>query len=148
MRHNRLVLTLVLAPFLFTCAAATPSADQLYGSWRVAEVVCEECSGPVLSLKNKIIQIEKMRIVNPTGDDCQASPGLQFVKERASKELLAGPGIGWPKVVHDAVAAHPSVLYGFITCSGTNYMQVALLSSDAAFYVMEGQTVLTLRRVK
>jgi hypothetical protein len=148
MRHIRLLLALVLAPLISTCGAATLSVNQLYGSWRVAEVVCGECSGPVLLLKNKVIQVEKRRIVNPAGDDCQAPPGLQFIKERASKELLAGPGTAWPLVVQDAVAAHPTVLYGFVTCSGINYMQIALISSDAAFYVVEGQTVLKLRRVK
>jgi hypothetical protein len=142
------VLVLALTPLISTCAAAMLSTNQLYGSWRVTEVVCEGCSGPVLSLKNKIIQIEHGGIVNPAGDACQAPTGLQFIKEIASTELLAGLGITWPRVVHDAVAAHPTVFYGFISCGGLNYMQVALVSSDTAFYFVEGQAILALTRLK
>lgn len=148
MRHIRLVLALILVPLTSTCTAATLSANQLYGSWRVSEVLCTGCSGPVLSLKNKIIQIKRGGVVNPAGDDCQAPPGFKFIKAIGSGELLAGPGGAWPSVVRDGVAARPKVLYGFLTCRGINYMQVLLISPDAVFYMVEEQEILVLKRAK
>ena len=139
------LLALVALP---ACATPKPSAEQLYGSWRVAEVICQACGGPVLSLKNKVIEIDKTRVVNPSGDNCQGSPGLDFVKEMQSKQVLAGVGKSWPQPVHDAVAAHTRILYGFVTCSDINYMQIALVSSDAAFYFLEGNIALALTRVR
>jgi hypothetical protein len=145
-----LTSTLVLLALVALPACATPtlSADKLYGSWRVAEVICQACGGPVLSLKNKVIEIDKNRVVNPSGDNCQGSPGLDLVKEMQSTQVLAGVGTSWPKPVRDAVADHTRIFYGFITCGDINYMQIALVSSDAAFYFMEGDIALALTRVK
>lgn len=102
----------------------------------------------MLLLKNKVIKIDKWRIVNPADDDCQMAPGMEFVKERASAEVLVGPGVAWPRSVHDAVALHPRILFGFITCGGINYMQVAFVSPDAGFYFPEGDTALALTRLR
>ena len=55
----------------------------------------------------------------------QNPPGLELVKEAPSNQVLAELGARWPQPVHDAVAVH-TILYGFVTCGGINYMQIAL----------------------
>jgi hypothetical protein len=138
---------LALAVVLSACAAASISAAQIYGSWRITEVLCSGCGGPVLTLKGKVIEIGKDRILNPAGDDCDASPGFRFVKETDSRLALSGPGRGWAKAIRDAVAAHPKVFYGFVACGGINYMQMVLVSPGSAYYFVEGDAALALRRV-
>jgi hypothetical protein len=148
MRNLLATVVLVVQMSLLACANAKLSAEQLYGSWRVAEVICSACGGPVLLLKNKVIEIGKQHIVNPAGDDCQNSPGLDLVEVTQPNQVLAGLGAGWPQPVRDARAFHKRILYGFVTCGGINYMQIALVSSDAAVYFLEGNIALTLTRVK
>jgi hypothetical protein len=146
MRNVVVAPLLLLLPVLSTCAAPAFSTEDIYGSWRVAQVICVGCSGPVLALDNKIIEIGRQRIVNPAGDECQMSPGMDLLQERTSSEVLAGGGAAWPRAVRDAVAAHRRVLFGFITCGGINYMQILFVSRDAGFYFLEGNTALALTR--
>jgi hypothetical protein len=49
----------------------------------------------------------------PASEDCRAL-------------RTSDPGKSWPQPVHDAVAAHTRILYGFVTCGDINYMQIAL----------------------
>jgi hypothetical protein len=147
MRNLIVAVVLVILSALPACATAELSADQLYGSWRVTQVICSACGGPVLSLKNKVIDIDHDHILNPSGDNCQSAPGLELLKKIHANEALSGPGAGWPGPVHDAVVARTTILYGFVTCEGINYMQVVLVSSDAAFYFLEGNVALELTRV-
>ena len=58
----------------------------------------------------------------------------------------AGSGVAFAR--ESPVAVHTTILYGFVTCGGINYMQIALVSSDAAFYFLEGNIALALTRVK
>src|SRR5579863_1304759 len=103
MRNLSSAVVLVVLMALPACAKPKLSAAQLYGSWRVTEVICSACGGPVLLLKNKVIEIAKEHIVNPSGDDCQSSPGLDLIKDTQSDQVLAELGAGWPQPVHDAV---------------------------------------------
>ncbi|HLJ15031.1 MAG TPA: hypothetical protein VKV15_11080 [Bryobacteraceae bacterium] len=148
MRNFGWTVSLVTAAVLCACSAARLSTEQIYGSWRVAEVLCSGCAGPVLSLKGKLIEIGKEHVVNPVGDDCEGTLNSQFIKQINFRRALMGVGRTWPTAVREALAAKPKILYGFLTCNGVNYMQIALTSPDSAYYFEEDGVTLALARAK
>ncbi len=148
MRTAAWTTCLVSAAVLSGCSAARLSTGQIYGSWRVAEVLCSGCGGPVLSLKGRLIEIGKQHATNPAGDDCEGTLNPQFIREVDVRGMLAGPGTPWPAGVRDTAGARQKILYGFLTCNGVNYMQIALISPDSAYYFLEGGVTLALSRVK
>ena len=148
MRTAAWTTCLISAAIISGCSAGRLSTLQIYGSWKVAEVLCSGCGGPVLSLKGRLIEIGKQHAINPAGDDCEGTVSTQFVREVDVRHILAVPGTRWPASVRDAAGAKPKILYGFLTCNGVNYMQIALISPDSAYYFLEGGVTLALSRAR
>lgn len=119
--------------------------QHLYGNWRVSDVFCADCGNRVPAEKGTVIHLGESKIVNPLSDNCEEGPGYNLLKEVNSRELLSGTGKSWPEAAKESLQKRQKVLYGFVTCGGGNYMQVAFLSVDKGFYFFEGNLVFALR---
>ncbi|MGD0509289.1 MAG: hypothetical protein ABSA27_15925 [Terriglobales bacterium] len=119
--------------------------QHLYGSWRVSDVLCADCGNRVPAEKGTTIQLGESKIVNPLSDNCAEAPGYNLLKKITARELLTGAGKSWPEAAKQRLQKRQKVLYGFVTCGGGNYMQVAFLSVDEGFYFFEGNLVFLLR---
>jgi hypothetical protein len=119
--------------------------QHLYGNWTVSDVLCADCGNRVPAEKGKVIHLGESKIVNPLSDNCQDTPGYNLLKEVNSHELLSSTGKSWPEPAKQRLQKRQKVLYGFVTCGGGNYMQVAFTSADKGFYFFEGNLVFALQ---
>jgi len=69
-----------------------------------------------------------------------------LIREIAASKLVAEHGQDWPEPAKSKLTASEKVLYGFATCNGMNFMQLALLPGNTALYFYEGGIVFELRR--
>jgi len=119
--------------------------QHLYGNWKVSDVLCADCGNRVPTEKGTEIFLGESKITNPLSDNCEETPGYKLLREVDSRELLNGNGKSWPDAAKQRLQKRQKVLYGFVTCGGGNYMQVAFLSVDEGFYFLEGGIVFVLR---
>ena len=140
-------------PFVFILGCATGplpqkalSVDQIRGKWIVVDVVCEDCQGRTPEEKGTVLEFNSTRIDNPLFGNCDARPSYDFLAPVVPAALLRDVGSAWPATVKTDVAAAPSSLYGFVTCKGINYAQMAFTSPARGYYFAEGGVVLVLAR--
>ena len=140
-------------PFVFVLGCATGplpqkplSADQIRGKWTVVDVACEVCQGRTPEEKGVVLEFDSTRIHNPLFDNCDARPGYDLLAPVVPATLLRETGSAWPASVKADVAAAPSSLYGFVTCEGVNYAQMAFTSPVRGYYFAEGGVVFVLGR--
>lgn len=118
----------------------------LLGQWRVQDVMCSDCGKRLPTEKGSKIEFSSSKIRNPVSDDCDASPGYKLLQATTGQSLFARKGKQWPTAVAQAVRNSRTVRYGFVTCNGGNYMQVAIINDKQAYYFYEGGVVFELRR--
>jgi hypothetical protein len=137
--------------FLLLCLSATALAQNatkrnILGTWKVSEVLCSDCGARKPAEIGASIELAADRIVNPLYGNCDAKPGYDLLKEMSGKDLLTGPAKHWPLAGRRKISSTKTTLYGYVTCDGGNYMQVAFLSNSTALYVYEGGILFVLRQ--
>ena len=123
-----------------------PGEEKILGAWEVSDVLCSGCEGRTPSEKGTIINFEKNRIANPLYESCAAKAGYDFIRETPAGKVIAERGQDWPEPVKSKLVAGGNILYGFATCDGMNFMQLAFLPDNTAFYFYEGGIVLQMQR--
>jgi hypothetical protein len=116
------------------------------GSWQIADVLCDKCSGPVLSEKGKLIEFGKNRIINPIAGNCEEGSSYALLKNTSAKEIIAAQGLGLPSAARTALQTAKTALYGIVGCDGINYIRIAVLPNETAMYFEEGSLVFLLER--
>ncbi len=122
------------------------TAEQILGRWTVSGVECSDCGQRTADETGTVIDLGTTRIINPLYGNCETRPGFDLLENLDSRAFLTGPAEQWPAGVRGAASKVKSLLYGFITCDGVNYAQVAFASPSKAYYVFEANMILILTR--
>jgi hypothetical protein len=139
----------VLATSLAACSRSVQDpADLLQGNWKVARVLCDGCSGPVLAEAGKVVTFHKDRITNPTTGDCEGNPGYTNLRSTPAADVASRAGSTLPQEAKTLLPGTGFVQYGFVTCNGVNYLQLAVLPGDQALFFEEGPVVFLANRLK
>ena len=146
MRKTGSLLFVLLLSLDATALPQNATKQSILGTWIVSQVLCSDCDARKPAEIGTSIELAVDRIVNPVYGNCDAKPGYDLLKEVSSKELLAGPAKHWPMAGRRKISAAKKALFGFVTCDGGNYMQVAFLSKRTALYVYEGGILFVLRQ--
>lgn len=144
---NTRFIVLLLCTSACSCRnRGTPPNLSILGAWRVEKVLCSDCRGPVLNETGKTLEFTRNYIKNPVGGNCDFTPGYALLRPQPSKQILSQTrGLLPPEAVR-ALTDAKDPEYGFITCDGMNYAQIAILSGTAALYFGEDQVVFQLSR--
>jgi hypothetical protein len=146
MRKTCKLLLVVLLSMGATALSQRAADQSILGTWIVSEVLCSDCGTRKPAEVGTSIEFAPDRIVNPLYGNCDAKPGYGLLKELSSKKLLAGPAKQWPLTGQRKISVTKKALYGFVTCDGGNYMQVAFLPDGTALYVYEGGIMFVLSK--
>jgi hypothetical protein len=128
-------------------AQGQTGTDSYLGKWIVKDALCSDCGRRVPSEKGAIIQFGYTEIRNPLAEDCTHDPGYGLLNEMSGTQVVMRYGKQWPQSVSRAIPKQAKVRYGFLTCGGTNLMQMLFLSDKHAFYFFEGGIAFDLQRV-
>src|SRR5262245_45253503 len=128
--------------------AANLAVEDVLGAWQVSDVICSGCQDRRSEEKGTIVRLQADRIDNPLSEDCANAPAYSLLEIVSSKVFLKRVQASWPALGKQRKSLGKTVLYGFITCAGINYMQIAFLSKETAWYPYEGGLVFVLRRAR
>jgi len=127
---------------------ANLAVEDVLGAWHVSDVICSQCQDRRNEEKGATVRLQTDRIENPLSGDCTDTPAYGRLETVSSKTFLKQVKSSWPALGKQRKSLSKTVLYGFITCGGINYMQIAFLSKDTAWYPYEGGLVFVLRRTR
>ena len=128
--------------------AASLAVEDVLGAWQVSDVICSGCQDRTSDEKGIVVRLQADRIDNPLSENCVDTPGYGLLETVPSKLFLKRIQGSWPALGKQKKSLGKTVLYGFITCGGINYLQIAFLSKETAWYPYEGGLVFILRRVR
>ncbi len=145
-RDALIIAMVVLAAFIGCAEGGTINIVGVQGTWEVSGIACTDCEGRKPVEVGTILELGEASIRNPLYGDCKARPGYSLINQVSSKDLLSKSGIAWPVGIQQISKKQTTVLYGFVTCDGINYMQVLFFSPHNAAYFYEGGLVFLLSR--
>lgn len=132
-----------LLAFAIACAPRI-TGPSVYGTWRVADVLCTGCDHRVPAERGTVIRFGKNAVANPLAGNCDSGADYHLLRRAAGPTLSGALGRPWPDSIQRIVAGRTTAIGGFITCGGVNYMQVVFISEHTAFYLYEGGIVFVL----
>ena len=145
-RHVLKIAMVVLAGFIGCAERGTINIVGVQGTWEVSGIACADCEGRKPVEVGTILELGAAGIRNPLYGDCEARPGYSLLNQVSSKDLLSRSGIAWPVRIQQISKKQTTLLYGFVTCDGINYMQMLFFSPHSAAYFYEGGLVFLLSR--
>lgn len=93
-----------------------------------------------------MLVFDNNRISNPITGDCDRDPGYSDIATRPAHEIASSTGL--PSAAKTLFEDSASIQYGFVTCGGINFLQVAILPDDRALFFGEGGTIFVGERVR